>query len=102
MCPEAMLIGNVANLPKHAVLVFVAIATLDFHWMVALLLFPLLVALVIYYFVAVFVRIILVMLMVLMMLICSDHSNTEVSRREVRYCCANASVFCSKLSVVVI
>lgn len=68
MCPEAVLIGNVANLPKHAMFVLVAVATFNLHWMVAFLLFPLFVTLVINYFVTILVWIEFVMLMIIMML----------------------------------
>lgn len=64
-----MLISNIANLPEHSVLVFIAIASLDFMWMVTLLLFPLLVTLVVNHFVAVLVRVEFVMFVILVMLI---------------------------------
>ena len=67
--PEAVLISNVANLPEHAVFVLIAVAALHLVWRVALLLFPLLVAFVVYDFVSIFVWIELVMLVVLMVLL---------------------------------
>lgn len=68
MGPEAVLVGDVANLPEHSVLVLVAVASLHLHGGVALLLFPLLVALVVDHFVAVLVWVELVMLVILVVL----------------------------------
>lgn len=61
MGPETMLIGNVANLPKHAMLVLVAVAALHLHGVVALFLFPLFISLVVDYFVAVLVWVVFVL-----------------------------------------
>lgn len=66
--PEAVLVGDVANLPEHSVLVLVAVAALHLVGRVALLLFPLLVALVVDHFVAVLVGVELVVLVVLVVL----------------------------------
>lgn len=66
--PEAVLISNVANLPEHSVLVLVAVAALHLMGRVALLLFPLFVALVVDDFVAVLVRVELVVLVILVVL----------------------------------
>lgn len=68
MGPEAVLICYVANLPKHAVLVLVTIASLHLHRVVALFLFPLFVSLVIDNLVSIFVWVVFVMFMILMML----------------------------------
>lgn len=57
MSPEAVLVGNVANLSIHSMFVLITIASFDLHWVMALFLFPLLVAFVIYNFVAILVRI---------------------------------------------
>lgn len=65
---ETVLVGNVANLPKHSVLVLISVAALNLHWCVAFLLLPLLVSFVIDDFVSVLVRIKLVVLVVFMML----------------------------------
>lgn len=64
-----MLIGNIANLPKHSMFVLVAVASLDLHRVVAFLLFPLLVSLVIDHFVAILVRVEFVVFMILVMLL---------------------------------
>ena len=69
MGPEAMLICDIANLPEHSGLVLVAVASLHLHWRVALLLFPLLVALVINHLVAILVRVEFMVLVVLMVLL---------------------------------
>ena len=79
MRAEAMFVCNVANLPKHAVFVFVTVATLNLVRVVALLLFPLLVSLVINNLVAILIWIKLVMLVILMMLF------VRLGRCRVRY-----------------
>lgn len=57
MGPEAVFIGDIANLPEHAVFVFVAIASLNLMRMMAFFLFPLFVSFVIDHFIAVLVGI---------------------------------------------
>lgn len=68
MRPEAMLICNIANLPKHAMFVLVAVASLHLHRRVALFLLPLFVALVVDDFVAILVWVEFVMLVILVVL----------------------------------
>lgn len=67
MGPETMLIGDIANLPEHAVFVFESIASLDLVRVVAFLLLPLFVALVVNHFVAVLVWIELVLVLVVVL-----------------------------------
>ena len=68
MGAETVLIGDIANLPEHSVLVLVTVATLHLHRVMTLLLFPLFVALVIDHLVSVLVWMELVVLMFLVML----------------------------------
>lgn len=77
MSPEAVLVCNVANLPKHAMLVLVSIAAFHLMWVMALLLFPLFVTFVIDHFVTVLVWVKLMVFVILMMLYeCKNKQST--------------------------
>lgn len=78
MRPEAVLVGDVANLPVQSVFVFVTVGALHLHRVMALLLLPLFVALVVDDFVAVLVRMELVFVL-FMMLRNSIEQRTDVS-----------------------
>lgn len=68
MGSESVLVGDVADLSEEAVLVFVAVTSFHFVRVVALLMLPLLVALVVNNLVAVFVRLEFVVLLLVVML----------------------------------
>lgn len=81
-----MFVCNVANLPEHAVLVFVSIAAFHFMWVVALLLLPLLVTFVVDHFVSIFVGVEFMMLMVLVVLLVFNRIGSWLgSIHEIRY-----------------
>lgn len=80
MGPEAVLIGNIANLPKHAVFVLVTVASFHLMWVVALLLFPLFVSLVINHFVAILVWIEFVLVLFMVMLLGHDDDGDDLDK----------------------
>lgn len=72
MSPEAVFVRDIANLSEHSVFIFVAITSLYLMRLVALLLFPLLVALMINHLVTIFIWVILILFEILLLLCCSD------------------------------